>query len=175
MARRPLQAQFVGGIPLVVVMVGASSGKLKRRSRTFTIRFLPKRGLTLVWSKRESLVLACVTEVALGAPISEPSTPRAGRNSFVAALGAGSSSSGKDAAVDPAKAFCLAYSGSAATPGTSSPRTSRDLAPAAASGKPGEATSNLVLEADSEEKRNHLARCFRRLAHQERERSSFLT
>jgi hypothetical protein len=192
------QAQFVGGIPLVVVMVGAG-GKARRRPKVFTIRFLPKKGLTLVWSKRDSVVLSKVTQVLLG--------PGPGELAQVLAEGKGSGSSprpssssssgtpGSGAGGQPAsdKLFCLRFNvpegekapSSLATRGrvgsnvdllapTKKKEPEKDSAAVSEEEKLGSGERTLVLESTSMKQRDELARCFRRLAQQEHERSSFL-
>jgi len=195
------QAQFVGGLPLAVVMLGTGN-KARRRPKVFTIRFLPKKGLTLVWSKKDSLVLSNVTQVLLGAGPGElagvlaaagggQSSPRASTGgAAVAEKGAGG-----QAGISSDKLFCLVFtveapsSHKAATPAASNAVSSLEARGRAASGvdllapsgggKKEESAANegevtLVLESTGLKQRNELARCFRRLAQQERERLSFL-
>ena len=174
------QAQFVSGLSITVVSQGVSSGKPKRRQRTFTIRFLAKRGLTLVWSKRESLVLAHVTDVFVGGPNAdrnssdqgpaiEPGKLKSRPSWSLSSSGTAASSAG--ITVDSEKAFCLKYLGSTTTSSTNSANAT---SPRAAKATTSSEASLLVLEVSEPSQRNHLVRCFRRLAHQERERSTFL-
>ncbi len=82
------QAQFVGGIPLKVLGYAGRPTK-SRRPRVFTIRFQAEKGLTLVWSKKDGLVLSTIVSVVLGggdgsfpapqqtnAADADPTTPR---------------------------------------------------------------------------------------------------
>ena len=174
------QAAFVGGMTLVQV-TAPSVGKVRRKARNFTIRFLPKKGLTLCWNKRDAVVLASISEVALGGaagaadgPGDKAGSPRATlgvsfRTSFRASKGGGDDGSSVEGDL---LCFTLRYRvspGLTPTVAAGSPRLSREQS------SPLEGPqASVVLEAETPEKRNHLARCFRRLANQERERSSFL-
>jgi len=149
-------------------------------SKVFTIRFIPKRGLTLVWSKKDSLVLNCISEVSTGggprASLTTGALPFS--SSFFSVGGtAGSGMGGGDK--EQERYFTLRYNeNDNRTPprnsllgGGGSPRSSSS---GNSSPRDDSRDASLVLEADSPQQRDHLARCFRRLAQQERERSSFL-
>jgi hypothetical protein len=189
------QASFVGGMSLTHVTT-PSMGRTRRKARDFTIRFLPKKGLSLCWAKRDALSLALISEVVtggtglgggLGGAADSGGSPRAAsgggggvsfsRPSFSSGL---TKSKAEEAAAsdDDSLSFVLRYRaapglGAAGTPGSAgSPRLSREHS--AAASVEGLANACLILEAQTREKRDHLARCFRRLANQERERSSFM-
>lgn len=158
------QAQFVGGMTLGVL--GSTVGsKTKRRSKVFTIRFLPKKGLTLCWGKRDTIVFSSVIEIICGVPSVRSSTP-----SKTSSSSSRVSWSTSNTPVEKDKVLVVRYndmSGSLTSSRSkeTSPRNSRDSSA-------GDMT--LCLEAKSKAQRNHIGRCLRRLAQQEKERSSFL-
>lgn len=157
------QAQFVGGMTLGVL--GSTLGsKTKRRSKVFTIRFLPKKGLTLCWGKRDTIVFSSVTEVNCGGGGRSSTPSKSSRVSW-------SSSS----PVDKDKVLVVHYNdiAGAMTPTSSAASRSKDSSPRnSRDSSAGDLV--LCLEAKSQTQRDHIARCMRRLAQQEKERSSFL-
>jgi len=160
------QAQFVGGMTLSIIG-GSFGNKTKRKTKVFTIRFLPKKGLTLCWGKKDTVVLSTVLEVACGSEGSGGS----GRNTTPLRMSKGRPSwVSTTAPVDKSNVLIIRYGAERNV----SPRTSEDRSDRGGSSvsRPSISDQSLSLEAKSSSQRDHIARCMRRLANQERERNS---
>lgn len=161
------QAQFVGGITLSIIGSGSFGSKTKRKTKIFTIRFIPKKGLTLCWGKKDTIVMSTILDISCGAFVggrSMSTTPlrTKGRQSWTIS----------NQPVDQDSILVIRYNSGS---GNASPRTSEDRSSGGRSSKTASTSLSdhtITLETKSPYQRDHIARCMRRLANQERERAS---
>jgi hypothetical protein len=161
------QAQFVGGVTLSIIGSGSFGSKTKRKTKIFTIRFIPKKGLTLCWGKKDTIVMSTILDISCGAFVggrSMSTTPlrTKGRQSWTTS----------NQPVDQDSILVIRYNSGS---GNASPRTSEDRSSGGRSSKTASTSLSdhtITLETKSPYQRDHIARCMRRLANQERERAS---